>query len=132
MIETTDPMMIVGPNTSCSGLSHIPKNRRKIKVDCSSGITTMIGATATPAYTKHHILSRSTAATLPRNVLDRRSIIAMTAVAEPYETSPPKIAQEGPQDCSARRVMTGAVPYARAARNANKKPSATRGTNREV
>ena len=44
----------------------------------------------------------------------------MTAVAEPYAMSPPNIALEGTQDCSATRVMTGAVPHARAARNANK------------
>jgi hypothetical protein len=39
MIEMAVPKMTFAPKTSCSGLSHIAKNKRNTKVDCSSGIT---------------------------------------------------------------------------------------------
>ena len=45
--EMAQPTMTLGPKISCSGLSHAASNSRKTSDDRRSGMTIMMGATAT-------------------------------------------------------------------------------------
>ncbi len=47
--EMIAPALTSGPNTSWSGLTHFEKLSRNTSDNCISGITTMMGATATAA-----------------------------------------------------------------------------------